>query len=354
MKAITRRAFSNNYTDSGMVSKRQQQGEKGRGPLAFSFGDPEPVLGNNITNYLGVFADTSGEFYMPPVSMSGLADIISANAHHESALHFKRNQVLKWYIDNDILTRKELAKVVFDRFVFGNCYLQKIYNRFDMVIGLKHLPALYMRKMKKTDNQYCKLQNGGRPVIPFKVDEVIHLKDYCVKQQIYGIPEYLGGVQSIMLNESATLFRRKYYDNGAHMGYVFYTADADFDEKDEKALKEQIAASKGAGNFRSMFLNIPGGKPDSVKIIPVGDIATKDEFERIKNTTRSDIISIHRINPALAGVMSEASGGFGDIEKISRIQYENETVPAQFIFKEVNQYLRTQDAIGFTIPEFAD
>ncbi len=331
----------------------RQIGRSNRGPTAFSFGDPEPVLGGNITNYLGVFAVSGNDYFDPPVSMQGLANIKTANAHHETALHFKRNMILKWYEDNDVLPLKEFAPAVFDRFVFGNCYFLKIYNVFDQVIGLKHLPAMYMRKMKK-GNRYCQLQSNGVDKIEYKLNEVIHLKDYDIKQKMYGVPEYLGGIQSILLNESATLFRRKYYENGAHMGFVFYTADADFEEADEEALKQEIKASKGAGNFRSMFLNVPGGKPDSVKIIPVGDIATKDEFERIKNATQADIISIHRIQPALAGVISEANGGHGDIEKISKVQYENETVPSQLLFLEINEFLEKERHISFTEQVFAD
>ncbi|MGG6966519.1 UNVERIFIED_CONTAM: phage portal protein, partial [Pseudomonas aeruginosa] len=86
-------------------------------------------------------------------------------------------------------------------------------------------------------------------------DEVLHLKEYDVEQNIYGIPDYLGGLQSLLLNEAATLFRRRYYSNGAHAGYVFYTNDENLSEEDEENLKQQIAASKGVGNFRSMFVN---------------------------------------------------------------------------------------------------
>ncbi|WKD50475.1 hypothetical protein [Microbulbifer spongiae] len=84
----------------------------------------------------------------------------------------------------------------------------------------------------------------------------------------------------MLLNEDSTLFRRKYYRNGAHMGYVFYTADKNLSAEDEQLIKEQVRQSKGAGNFRSLFVNIPDGKEKSVQIIPVGEIATKDEFDQ--------------------------------------------------------------------------
>ena len=135
-------------------------------------------------------------------------------------------------------------------------------------------------------------------------------------------------------------------------GNIFYTADADLEEADEQALKNQIRNSKGVGNFRSMFLNIPGGKPDSVKIIPVGDIATKDEFERVKNLTRNDILAMWRINGALAGILPENTGGFGDLDKISRNNYENEVVPVQQKFLQLNRVLHKDYKIEFSTPTF--
>lgn len=38
--------------------------------------------------------------------------------------------------------------------------------------------------------------------------------------------EHLSALNSAWLNESATLFRRKYDQNGAHAGYIMYVTDA--------------------------------------------------------------------------------------------------------------------------------
>lgn len=318
---------------------------------AFSFGEPESVLASNIADYLGLFINPLGDYYEPPVSQSGLAKLLRANGHHGTIPYFKRNMLRRWYNDNDALPAEDLKKAGFDFDVFGHCYFQKINNKLGSPWWLKHLPALNMRRMKNPD-QFCLLRSG-KPPLEFKPGEVVQLKEYDPVQQIYGVPQYLGGVQSVLLNEDATLFRRKYYQNGAHMGYIFYTADANLDEEDETALKEQIKNSKGVGNFRSLFLNIPGGKPDSVKIIPVGDIATKDEFERVKNLTRNDVLAMWRINGALAGILPENNSGFGDLDKITRNNYENEVVPMQQVFLQLNKYLNSSRQISFSVPDFA-
>jgi capsid portal protein len=76
--------------------------------MAFSFGDPEPVLSKNLIDYLGVFQDSNGEYYETPVSFRGLADAKSANGYHESILHFKKNMVLRWLITSSAVNYKTL------------------------------------------------------------------------------------------------------------------------------------------------------------------------------------------------------------------------------------------------------
>lgn len=238
-----------------------------------------------------------------------------------------------------------MGRAALDFVVFGEAYFQRLRNIIGQVLELRHLPAINMRR--KVGGGFVMLLPGGQE-LHFAEDEVEHVMDYDVEQDVYGVPDYLGGMHSLLLNESATLFRRRYYNNGAHAGFIFYTNDPNLSEEDEDALKEQMKASKGVGNFRSMFVNIPGGTDKAIQIIPVGDVATKDEFERIKNITRADIIAAHRMNPALAGIMPENSAGFGDIEKIDRVYTNNEIRPIAQLFLQVNQVLRVDRRIAFS------
>ena len=61
-------------------------------------------------------------------------------------------------------------------------------------------------------------------------------------------------------HESATLFRRKYYQNGSHAGFILYMPDPAVKEEDVNALRD----SKGPGNFRNLFMHVPNGKKDAV------------------------------------------------------------------------------------------
>jgi PBSX family phage portal protein len=239
-----------------------------------------------------------------------------------------------------------MGRAALDFMVFGEAYLQRLRNVIGQVLELRHLPAINMRR--KVGGGFVMLLPKGEQ-IHFAEEEVEHVMDYDVEQDVYGVPDYLGGMHSLLLNESATLFRRRYYNNGAHAGFIFYTNDANLAEEDEEALKSQISASKGVGNFRSMFVNIPDGSDKAIQIIPVGDIATKDEFERVKNITRADVIAAWRMNPALAGIMPENAGGFGDIEKIDRVYTNNEIRPICQLFLQINTNLRADRRIAFEV-----
>jgi len=321
---------------------------------SFSFGDPEPCLDNRLTEYMGIYADMDG-LYTPPISLTGLIKLLDVNAQHAPILFFKRNMILKWFKKNPILNRNNFSKFSFDYLWSGMGYFQVINNAFNTPIKLKHLPALNMRYTTEP-NVYAQLQNNGK-VLKFQPGEVIQVKEYDPRQGIYSIPQYYGGIQSALLNEDATLFRRKYYKNGAHMGFIFSMADPNLNGEDEAMLKKAISESKGAGNFRSLFINTKSPKGDAekaIKITPIGDVSTKDEFERIKKITLNDMLSMHRASEALSGQASGDSPGFGDLDKITRSYYNNEVVPLQQEMQQINEYLPAHLHLDFNIPTYSD
>ncbi|NQZ06954.1 MAG: phage portal protein [Algicola sp.] len=317
----------------------------------FTFGETEIVDGG-ITDYLSVYqTGYEHKYYNPPISRDRLANLADCNAHHSSALGFKRNAIKKHYDDtNKVLTLDELGLSALDYVTFGDCFFQVFHNAFGHILRLASLPAISMR-VGVIPGTYVKLEKGKE--IIFQPGEVIHIKEDDVKQRIYGKPGYIGCVRDIILNKEATSFRIKYYINGAHMGYVFLSTDPNIDDEDKKHLKAQIKASKGVGNGSSMFVHVPDGDKDCIKIIPVGDAPQKDDFKDIKTISMEAILAGHRVQPALAGIMPQNTTGFGDIEKIQKIWWENETVPLQQKMLQLNQYLPKALHVKFIEPAFA-
>lgn len=336
----------------GKKQKKQEMKDQGGAMEPFSFGEPEPVLANRLTDYVGIWLLDNGSYYSPPVSLSGLARLRGANAYHGPLLEFKANMVLRGFKASAAVPLSQMLPFVTDYVTFLNAYFQKVTNWMGETIGMQHLPAINMRRMKEP-GCYCMLNVDGSRT-DFEPGEVIHVKNYDVAQTIYGVPSYLGAIQSMLLNEDATLFRRRYYLNGAHLGYIFYTSAANLADAEKIAIRDAVKSSKKIGNFRNLFLHLPNGREKDVQIIPVGDFSTKDELEKIKNISRDDIVAAHRIPPALASIVpAEARGGFGDIAKADQVYEKNEIVPIRNILLQVNDHLAATRRIAFDEPDYA-
>jgi PBSX family phage portal protein len=173
----------------------------------------------------------------------------------------------------------------------------------------------------------------------FKKGKVFHLMEPDIDQEIYGLPEYIPALHSAWLNEAATLFRRKYYKNGSHAGFILYMTDPAHSDADVEALRKALRDSKGPGNFRNLFMYAPNGKKDGLQLIPVSEVAAKDEFAGIKNITRDDQLAMHRVPPQLMGIVPNNTGGFGDAEKAAAVFNANEIGYYQGRMRELNEWL---------------
>lgn len=308
---------------------------------SFSFGDPEPSLTKG--NVIGFIMPSFDGYYDLPLPMQGLADTLKASVHHGSALKVKRNLIVSNFIDSPFLSRSEFTRFVQDYLVFGNGYLERRKNKLGGLFGLKPSPSKFMRKHKKGHFGFIKSDDTMHP---FKKDAVFHLMEPDVNQEIYGVPDYLAALHSIWLNESATIFRRKYYENGAHAGYIMYLTDDTFNEEDIEHLEKEIQKSKGPGNFKSLFMYAPNGKKDGLQVIHLSEAQAKDQFSNIKNISRDDVLAAHRVPPQLMGIVPSNTGGFGSAADAQTIFEKNEIRPIQERMKEINTWLG-QEVIKF-------
>ncbi|MBW7595572.1 phage portal protein [Enterobacter hormaechei] len=305
---------------------------------AFTFGDPIPVMDRReLFDYLECVQVE--RWYEPPISMDGLARTYRAAVHHSSAIQVKRNILTSTFIPHRWLSKQAFSRFAQDFLVFGNAYLEKRMNRLGQIMELRASLAKYTRRGIDPDTywfaQYC--YNAQ----PYQFDEgsVFHLMEPDVNQELYGMPEYLSAIPSALLNESATLFRRKYYLNGSHAGFIMYMSDPAADQSDVDNIRDALKKSKGPGNFRNLFMYSPNGKKDGIQIIPLSEVAAKDEFLNIKNVSRDDMLAAHRVPPQLMGIIPTNTGGFGDVEKAARVFVRNELMSLQKRMMEVNDWL---------------
>lgn len=303
---------------------------------AFGFRDPEAVLDKReILDYLECW--NNGRWYEPPITWDGLAKSFRSSVHHSTAIYVKRNILASTFKPHKKLSMESFKRFALDYLTFGNAYLEERTNRLGMTLQLVPALAKYVRRGIDLD-QYFFVQ-GWRDEHEFKKGSIFHLMEPDINQEVYGLPEYLSALQSAWLNESATLFRRKYYKNGSHAGFILYMTDAANNNEDVATLRKALRDSKGPGNFRNVFMYAPGGKKDGIQILPVSEVAAKDEFFNIKGVTRDDVLAAHRVPPQLLGLVPNNTGGFGAIEPAAKVFARNELLPLQTQFLALNDWL---------------
>lgn len=303
---------------------------------AFAFGDPEAVLDRReFIDYLE--CPDNGKWYEPPISMDGLAKSSRSAVHHASAMLVKRNILVSCFEPHPMLSRTDFAIFAHEFIVFGNAYLERRDSRLRDPLRLLPAKAKYTRR--GVDMETYWFVPKWNEEHEFRKGAVFHLLEPDINQEIYGLPEYIPALHSAWLNESATLFRRKYYKNGSHAGFILYLTDPAQEKEDVDNLREALKNAKGPGNFRNLFVYAPNGNKDGLQIIPVSEVAAKDEFASIKNVTRDDQLAAHRVPPQLMGIVPNNTGGFGDAGKAAAVFAANEISPLQERMKEVNDWL---------------
>lgn len=309
----------------------------------FTFDDAVPVMDRrDILDYLECL--DNGRWYEPPISFEGLAKSFRASTHHSSAIYFKANVLASTYIPHPLLPTAAVKELALNFLTFGNAFIERRISRTGRVVGLRHSLAKFTR---------VGVDPGAYFFVPhtrieheFERDSIWHLREADINQEVYGLPEYLSTLQSAWLNESATLFRRRYYNNGSHAGFIMYFTDDGASQEDVDSIRAALKGAKGRGNFRNLFLHSPNGKKEGVQIIPLSEVAAKDEFLNIKAVTRDDVLAAHRVPPQLMGIVPGNTGGFGAVMPAAQVFARNEITPLQARLSELN------DWVGMPVMQF--
>lgn len=303
----------------------------GRGSV-ITFGKPEPILTTG-TDYHNIWYNNDYDYWQLPIDRLSLSQLPNLNGQHGGVLYARRNMIASGY-QRGGLSGDAFEAAVFDYLVFGDVAILKVRNYFGGVIDLVPLPSLYLRRRKNGD--FVILQEG-EPLIYTPAD-VVFIKMYDPRQQVYGLPDYIGGIHSVLLNSEATIFRRRYYHNGAHMGFILYTNDPNISTEVEMEIKEKIEQTKGVGNFSNLFISIPKGNPDGVKLMPIGEVTAKDEFSNVKNITAQDVLTAHRFPAGLAGIIPTNGSIMGNPETARDTYRKDEVLPLQLkIMRAINE-----------------
>lgn len=302
----------------------------------YSFDTAIEISDNEFYDFLIGGDAYNGELYYPPrYNYDQLNKSTYSASLHESSIYFKAGIITSIFIENKYLSAIDFNKFITDYLIFGSGYLYNTRSMLGSILSLSHLMTYYMR-VGRNDNYYLINPNTIDEPQEFDQSEISLFSGYDPVQNIYGRPNYLSALRSIELNREATYFRIKYYKNGSHAGFIL-AINGSIDKKLMDKIKRELKKTKGDGNFRNLILNIPEGNDKSVQLIPISEVAAKDEFFNIKRITDEDINTSHRLPPVLMGITPKNAGGFGDPAKHAKVFYKNEILPLQTLLSGFNK-----------------
>lgn len=83
-----------------------------------------------------------------------------------------------------------------------------------------------------------------------------------------------------------------------------------------------------------MFISIPKGDPEGIKLIPIGEVSAKDEFSNVKSITAQDILTAHRFPSGLAGIIPTNGSVMPNPDTARNTYRKDEVIPIQKKFSD--------------------
>lgn len=317
----------------------------------FEFGKPDSALAPNPARELVSILSYDGEeYYRPSIPFESLAMLGRTHPQHSPLPKFTAEWVVKYLKPNPLVRREILKRGVQEDAAMGNAFFRMERNRDNGVVGVGHSPTVNTRRMKKHDC-YGWLDRVSGKFEPYQPGEIVHVMQYEPIQNIYGVPYWIGAVQSILLGEDVRLFPRRFFGNGAHTGKGIFTAG--LGKADRTLVNEQLSKTKGSGNFKSVVLHLPkvnNGKVDDViKVVSFdADQAAKIDYTKLADLSSDDVLEAWGYRPEVVGQTPNAVGGTGDLDKLVRMTHESIIVPIQQRFADaLNEHLPARYPLEF-------
>ncbi|MAB51186.1 phage portal protein [Marinobacter sp.] len=247
---------------------------------------------------------------------------------------FTRNESLAEYID-DINADGESLKDVFkkladDYFTYGNAYLEGVVYEGGINFYHKDAATARVSKNKKTvcfhpDWTNYKKSPEKKQVIPVYPNIassrfVVHYKDYESTFNFYGLPDYVASLEHIAIDYEIGKFNHTAFKNGFSPSAIV-TVNSDFGEAEaEKFVETAKETLTGSGNNSKILFLVKNGEDSRGTDVQIISNKEDGDFLDLQKLTDQNIITAHRWQPALSGIVS--SGKMNNTGSEIRIAYE--------------------------------
>ena len=297
------------------------------------FNDPKSALDREnyqLDSFVGF--DSAEQYYIPPIPFDRLSKLLRVNPHHGALASLKARKAASFMLPNPMISRQTVVRALTDFEATGNGFFRATFNQAQKADQIHYLPTINTRRLKAEKRTFGWIKSGVAhdpdKLIKFKAHEVQQLMQHDPFQQIYGVPYWIGGLQSILLGEDVRVYMRMFFKNGGSTGDIVATAGLSGPAQD--VMEELLDSPTGDGRFKRILAQFPRGEIDKMlKVLPYSTGSEKIDYSKLAAMTATDILEAWRMPPELAGMRPEVVGGSGDLDKIKAMYHENEIVPIQ-------------------------
>ncbi len=244
------------------------------------------------------------------------------------------NEELKGFIGNINANGESLKdcfkKLADDYYTYGNAFLEGVV--YDGGVNFYHKDASTARLSKNKKHVYFnpdwanykrnKEKTQRIPVYPTVSQSrfIIHYKDYESTFNFYGLPDYVAALEHIAIDYEIGKYNHTSFKNGFSPSAIV-TVNGDFGEAEaEKFVETAKDTLTGSGNNSKILFLVKNGDDANSTDVQIINNKEDGDFLDLQKLTDQNIITAHRWQPALSGIVS--SGKMNNTGSEIRIAYD--------------------------------
>lgn len=226
--------------------------------------------------------------------------------------------------------REVYGRLMDDYYSFGNAFLQIV--KYDGGINLYHIDATKCRISKNQKHVYIhpNWEKYGTtkedtlivPIYPKfeKNTAILHFKDYEPTFNYYGLPDFVGALEGwLQIDwELQSYNHSKFKNNFTPSAIVEINGDMG-EEEAEQLVKDAQTRWTGKGNNSKILFLVKNGDTSPANVTVLSD-TSDGSFMDLQKLTSQNIITAHRWQPAMSGIVS--SGKLSSTGNEIRVAWE--------------------------------
>ena len=273
-----------------------------------------------------------------------------------TTINAKLDEYIKEVNPNSQSLRNLFRLVVDDFYTFGNAYIE--FVEYEGGCNMYHIDSTMVRVGKNMESVYINpdwkhydlkdKKVRKLPMFPNFKDgrSILMFKDYESGFQRYGIPDYIAAAESgsIEIDYLIQKYNRSKFENGFMPSAIIEIDGSMSDDEAEELISLAQDKLTGEGNNgKILFLVKDGAGAGSGSNVQILKDDKDGSFMEYQELTRNNIVTAHRWQPALSGIVS--SGKMNNTGSEIRISYD--LVMRTVIQDTIEQVFKPmRDAIG--------